>query len=461
MNIKKFSIYSIAGIALCLTPGCSTHRLASNGRHMTVEPAPCTVAPDSAGNAAIDIKLHIPHDYLGKRSRLFVVPTLVAADTAIKAYRPLVLDAPIYRKKLQRQAVLNGESDPYADIAQTLPSTSHDYTATYQGNLSIPADIDSARLVAVASADGCGRCTGIDTVEIGTVRRPRVVKRVDLTWQVAQFEVRPKVRQGKGVARLQFVINRYDINLDMGDNRNQLEHMLKDIAPILADSLATLNSLNIYGMASADGPLPFNTQLARNRANAARQWLDSQLPNNGRIAAIAHIGSRPEGWAPVLAAMTAAGDADSTAVKAILTKYAAQNDDVQERYIRRLPAWPHIRDRYLEKDRKVEYDYSYTIKSFTSDSEMLAMYATRPDAFNEEELLHVATLATDDDTREQVYRTTLKYFPRSTVALNNLAIILDRNGKHDEAERLASQLKELRQQKQREINMIESMEDEL
>ena len=458
MNIKNLCISPLMCIALCMMHSCTTRHLAA-GNRMTVSPAPCVFAPDSAGNADIDIRIHIPRHYFSSRSRLFVVPTLVAADTIVKAYRPLVLDAPIYSKKQQRRAVLDGETDPYADVAQTLASTSRDYDGTYHGSLHVPDGIDSARLVAVASADGCGRCTGIDTVEMGIVQRPRIVRRIDLTWQVAHFEVRPKVRQGGGVARLQFVINRYDINLDMGNNREELRHMLADISPILTDSLARLNSLDIYGMASADGPLPFNTQLARNRANAARQWLDSQLLNGESIAHIAHIGSRPEGWQPVLEAMTKAGDADTTAVKAILSKYAAQNDDVQERYIRRLPAWQRIRDRYLDKDRKVEYAYSYTIKSFTSDKEMLDMYATRPDAFNEDELLHVAELATDDATREQVYRTTLKYFPQSTVAINNLAIILDRNGKHDEAERLAIQLKELRQQEQREINILESMED--
>ncbi len=459
MNIKKFNTVGIACVMLFTMQGCSQHRLASGADRMTIEPAPYTVAPDSTGNADIDIRLHIPHNYFSSRSRLFVVPTLVAADTVVKAYRPLVLDAPIYSKKMRRRAVLNGEADPYADIAQTLPTTARDYSADYKGSLRVPAAIDSARLVAVASADGCGRCTGIDTVEIGTIVRPKTVKRLNLTWQVAQFEVRPKVRQGGGVAHLQFAINRYDINLDMGNNRAELAHMLKDIAPILNDSLATLNSLSIYGMASADGPLGFNTQLARNRANAARQWLDSQLLSGERMAGIAHIGSRPEGWQPVLDAMIKAGDADSTALKAILTKYASANDDVQERYIRRLPAWQRIRDRYLDKDRKVEYAYSYTIRSFTTDKEMLAMYATRPDAFNEDELLHVAALATDDATREQVYRTTLKYFPQSAIATNNLAIILERNGKTAEAEALAKRLKELRQQKQREINIIERYED--
>ena len=72
--------------------------------------------------------------------------------------------------------------------------------------------------------------------------------------------------------------------------------------------------------------------------------------------------------------MVAAGDADSTMVKNILTRYANFNDDVQERYIRRLPIWNNIKKKYLQKSRSVEYTYTYIIKNFTTDEEMLQMY---------------------------------------------------------------------------------------
>ena len=36
--------------------------------------------------------------------------------------------------------------------------------------------------------------------------------------------------------------------------------MVAKLQPVLDDSLATLTSLSIFGMASADGPLSFNTQ---------------------------------------------------------------------------------------------------------------------------------------------------------------------------------------------------------
>lgn len=138
--------------------------------------------------------------------------------------------------------------------------------------------------------------------------------------------------------------------------------------------------------------------------------------------------------------MQADGHPDSLAMKDILTRYTEENDDVQECYIRRLPCWNDIRNKYLQKDRKVEYTYSYTLRSFTTDDELMAMYRTRPDAFNEDELLRVASLAASDSSKAEVYRTLIAYFPQSQVAANNLAVLYLRSGQEAEAIRVLDRL---------------------
>ena len=168
------------------------------------------------------------------------------------------------------------------------------------------------------------------------------------------------------------------------------------------------------------------------------RWLLEQLHLPPRYAAQIKVSARPEGWQPVLAAMTAAGCKDSVLVSNILKQHPGGNDDVQERYIRRLACWPDIRDHYLAKDRRVTYTYVYTLRNFTTDAEMLRLYATRPDAFNEDELLHVADLQSTDTARMEVYRTTLRHYPQSVVAANNLAVLLLRAGHAAEAVQTAS-----------------------
>lgn len=363
----KLSYILLAGIATAATLGSCSASRPGNGRRMTIEPAPLNVSTDSTGHANIDFNLHIPAKYFSNRSRLFVVPTLMAADSIVKSCRPIVLDAPIYSKKRTRHTVIDGEDDPFADIAQRIESVKKPFDTHYAALVAMPDNVDDARLVAIVSADGCGRCTGIDSVDIGNIRRTALAVKTPAAHEEphAESNATPEyvIREGRGMARLQFVINKYDINLDMGDNRNQLEHMLDDITPILADTTATLTSLSVYGMASADGPLSFNTPLARNRANAAYRWVAERTGRAATLDSIVSIGSRPEGWLPVVKAMTEAGDADSVAVKTILERYDTYDDDVQERFIRQLPCWKRIRERYLPKDRMVEYVYTYKVRA--------------------------------------------------------------------------------------------------
>ncbi len=429
---------ALSALTLGLLTGCASVRKAKEA--VTVSPSPALLTPDSDGRAQMDVTFRVPAGYLSERSRLVILPSLMVGDSVKEEYSPVVIDAPIYNKKKERREVLVDYSDPYAGHAVVVNRTSEGIDLPYSRTILLPEGADNARVVGVVSTDGCGECSAIDTIEIAAVRDLAslidVKNSLSLVWMDKEFVVRPKTMEGSGVANLQFAINRQDIDLSLGNNRRELENMVSTLSPVLNDTLATLTSLDIYGMASADGSLSYNTALARRRAEAASLWLVKRLNIRPSQRRVISVGSRSEGWQPVLDAMTADGNPDSAAVKEILEKYADFNDDVQERYIRRLPCWNEICAKYLQNDRKVEYVYSYVVKSFTSDAELLDMYGKRPDAFNEEELLRVAALTAGDGQKKAVYATTLRYFPQSRVAANNLAVLCLRDG-NDEAAREA------------------------
>lgn len=443
--MKRYMFYIIC-LALSgkLLMGCAAQKATDSG--ITVTPSPCILSPDSNNRVTADATLCIPNSRFSKRSRLIITPQLLINDTVADTYRPYVLDRPIYEKKNERRRKLEGYTDPYAAEARSCRKIKDTLLLPYRKEIELPAEADNGRIIAVVSSDGCCECSSIDTVEVADITNPvtliPVKKSLKLSWIEPEFVIRPKVVKGEGVARLQFAINLHDIDLNLGDNSTELSRMQNTLAPILKDTLATLTSLEIYGMASADGSLAFNTALARRRAESAGKWITEQLQPDAATRRIIKTGSRPEGWAPVLAAMTAAGNADSTAVKEILARYASDNDDVQERYIRRLPCWKTIRDNYLSKDRKVVYVYTYSIKSFTTDKELLEMYGKRPDAFNEEELLRVASLQTTLEAKKEVYATLLKYFPQNKVAANNLAVLWLREDNEEQARAVLETLEE-------------------
>lgn len=324
---------------------------ASSGMNKKVVVTPVrTLIPDSMSTVGVDVNIHIPAKAFTGRTRLIVVPQLLQKDSMLAEYTPMVFDAPIYSKKMNRRVLLDGYVDTLANVARKV-NNRKEYDVTYSERVAVPADIDGGRIVAVLSTDGCGECGIADTVDIAYINNiPTLIepkKSLQLNWIEPEFVIRPKVMEGRGEALLQFVINRYDINLSLGDNRNEMNRMLATLQKIVTDSLATLNRVSIYGMASADGSYAFNTTLSRNRANSAKNWLVDQLHISASQASRFSVGSRPEGWMPVLLAMIADGHPDSLKVREILDKYNAENDDVAEHYIRRLSCWNDIKNNYL------------------------------------------------------------------------------------------------------------------
>ena len=441
-NNKHITLLSASAL-LILMSGCAANNA---GKTITTTPTPYVVVPDADNKVQLNVSFSVPEHYISRRSRLVVVPQVFAGDSLVGECQPVALYSPIYNKKVDRQRVLNKYEDPYAGHIIKVDNTARKTEFEYNQTVQLPLDVDNARMVAVVSVDGCGECTGIDTIDVASFSTPASLidtkKDLKLSWIEPEFKIRPKVMKDWGVAKLQFVINKNDINLGLGNNRSELEDIVAKLSPVLNDSLATLNSLSIFGMASADGPLSFNTPLSRNRAISAKNWLVQQLGIKPEVQRLIKVGSRPEGWQPVLDAMVIDDHPDAHKVRAILDRYADQNDDVAERYIRQLACWKDIRAKYLQKDRKVEYVYTYTIRSFTTDAEMLSMYKKRPDAFNEDELLRVASLAANDQERKKVYLTLMKYFPQSAIGANNLAVLYLREGNVEEAQEVLNRQKQ-------------------
>ncbi|MBD5419066.1 MAG: tetratricopeptide repeat protein [Bacteroides sp.] len=410
---------SIILSAAILMTGCS-----SGQKTFTSSPSPITVEATRKSTVDIDVDFNIPANYISSRSRLFITPAYMLNDEIVKEYDPIVLDGPIYTKKLIRNAVLHGKIDPYSLTAIHVLNTHKPHSVKFSETLPIPAGIKEGRIVAVASSDGCGQCTGIDTILVAMIEFPRFeLPKARKSYMNPEFKVVPKIHQGNGEARLQFIVDKWDIVPSLANNKAELEKVLATLNPILSDSLATVNSLNIFGSASAEASYQHNVKLATNRANSAKNWLIQNLNIPASVGKIIKVGARPEGWEPVVQAMIAANDPDSIKVRELMIKYPGPTDDAAEKYIRRLPCWKRIQSNYLAKDRKVIYDYTWTIKNFTNDEEMIQIYKTRPDALSEDEFLHVATLAKDDDDRLMVYQDLLKFFPESITAINNMAAI--------------------------------------
>ncbi len=281
MKIAGYKIGLLTGLfvtamAICGS-GCASHR---GGKRIAVEPGEGVLTLDSARKAELDITFHVPESYFSKRSRLYLSPDLYSGDSLIKEYPQVVLDAPIFTKKSQRTAVLEKKIDSVAITSKEVDNRDAQ-SIPYRLTIEMPEGFDGGEVIAKVSTDGCGVCKGIDTLHLAGISNPvtliDVKESFNLDWIEPEFKIKPKIRSGQGVARLQFIINRYDIRPELGRNKVELDSMLAKLGPILADTLATLECVKITGVASADGSLRFNTPLARNRANSAMKLLSRPM----------------------------------------------------------------------------------------------------------------------------------------------------------------------------------------
>ena len=415
--------------------GCGTGRKASSP---TITEDYISIYPDSSKNAHLETSLNIPSDYCKRRSRLIITPLFMGSDSLEISLPSIVLDSPIYRKKINRLTVLEEYKDKYADNARTVKPRKN-FMLPCQFDIKIPENASNGSLKLSFEREGCGRCTPLNDLSIASYTDPYTLFDIDqpmkLCWMESKIKEEPKIRNGSGLALIMFEINRSEIDMSRGNNRAEMEKMLNTLSPILADSLALLENITISGLASPDGSLSFNTKLAYNRALSARNWLYTNLKPKKNDIKNFTVNSRPEGWEPIWQAMKDSGSAGTDYIREIIDRYSGENDDVQEYHIRKSPYWFEIRNCYLQKNRKVEYTYTYRIQNFTTDSELLEMYNKRPDAFSEQEFLRVASLVESERIKE-VYTNTISYFPKSLVANNNLAVLLLDEGKTSDAVRL-------------------------
>lgn len=435
----KISLYflSLTFMALCLVACRSSH----TERPITTTPAPCVLAPDRYGKATMKVDVTIPSGFMTKRMRLCITPQLMTGERILETYSPILLEGSIYKKKQERNETF-GHYDKKDFSHSAVINVSKPYTFQIDQAVILPKDVQTARVVGIVTSDGCGRCETYGELDLARLSSPLTLLpelKLQTMWDETQKTVAPKIFNGKEEARLQFEINKSDINLALGSNRSELERVKSKLTPVIKDPYSTLNSLSITGMASADGPLKFNTKLSRDRAQSASDWLESVITFPAKAARKIRVSSRPEGWAPVLDAMEADNHPDASKVARILEKYGDKDDDVAEKYIRELKCWNDIAANYLAKDRKVEFEYTYTVKSFTTDKELQEMYARRPDLFSEAEFMKIASMYADKpDSLMDVYTTALKYYPKSEVIANNLAVLKINRGAYREAKKILS-----------------------
>ena len=97
------------------------------------------------------MNFNIPGKYLSSRARLVITPELVTGGYTRERFEPIVADAPIYARKMNRKEVLESYEDPYKDIRTSAEGFRSGFVMPYTRTVHIPEDVRTARIRAVIS----------------------------------------------------------------------------------------------------------------------------------------------------------------------------------------------------------------------------------------------------------------------------------------------------------------------
>lgn len=158
-----------------------------------------------------------------------------------------------------------------------------------------------------------------------------------------------------GVARIQFAVNKTDINEAIGANASELGNIIAKLDSISDNLNMDIASVEFTGYASPEGSYANNERLANGRTQALRSFIQNRrnLPEN-----VISVTAVPEDWDGLRHAVVLSDLPDKDALLQIIDSDKAP--DVKEAAMRRHSAsWAYIKKEIMPSLRRTEYRIQY------------------------------------------------------------------------------------------------------
>jgi outer membrane protein OmpA-like peptidoglycan-associated protein len=173
------------------------------------------------------------------------------------------------------------------------------------------------------------------------------------------------LRKEKGALYVHFPVGKADLRHDFSNNAATLDRIVDITRQVMADTTSTVKKIQLIGLASIEGTVAGNEQLAANRALALQRYLQQQV--NTPNALYETVGGG-EAWADlrdILNEETAKSEKAAAAQAALDIIDSEPNADLRERKLRQLNGgrpWQYISKELLPQLRnsgyiRIYYDY--------------------------------------------------------------------------------------------------------
>lgn len=395
---------------------------------------------DVKGNY-LHVKTHvkIPHALFNSSMRMIIQPAIYNITRRERMFmRPIVFDGQRYAITQERMYDWVPEKDPlypYVQIKKTGRRTDDVFTITDSVYVANPND--DFRCDIMTSLESYNDIVYADTIMIarGTINPMRFLSYSIKGSPVVDEEFFPtpemQLRDTKGNVRLTFPVGRSNLNMELGDNRAEMDRLLEQLHEIENNPDMTLKSFSISGTASPEGNYESNRRLAKDRMNSAlniiMQGLSPATRRNVEVSTDADVVT----WSEVAALMRADGHAEEAEdIEEIIDRYPT-NFNRQSRQITALPYYTElIRNVYLPRLRNVQYRFITSRYRYLTDNEIKEVYAKNSADMSRYEFWRLYKQA-EGPEREAIIHRALEVHPKFIVGATDLADILIERGQPD------------------------------
>lgn len=376
----------------------------------------------------------VPSKLFSSSMRMIIQPSMYNITTKHRVYmKPVVFDGHRYAITQDRMYDWKPETDPlyrYQVIKKT--GRRSDDIIPLKDSVFAKNPNQDFRLDIMTALETYNSIIYADTIQIarGTVNPLRFLSYSVKGSPVVNERFFPspemQLRDTKGDVRLTFPVGKSTLNMDLGDNRSEMNKLLAELREIEENPDMAIKSFTISGTASPEGNYNNNLKLSKQRMEAAMDVILQGLTPATRKSMDVKTEASVASWNDVATLLKADGRTEEAdAVASIVAKYP-KNMARQSAQIYALPFFNLIRSEYLPRLRNVQYEFVTSRYRYLTDDEIKELYATNSKDMSRYEFWRLYSQA-DSANREPIIRKALEVHPRFLVGATDLAaILLDR-----------------------------------
>ena len=419
MQKKNFALLSAAAIML-LTTSCSKLG-ALSADNFSVVPNPLET---QAGQVPATINGMFPEKYMKKKAVVTVVPELRYVKNGSEV------------RQQGSSATFQGEK-----------VTGNDQTISYQvgGRYTMKTnfkyeDVKTADMYLTFDARIGKKQVKVPEVKVayGILATSELYK---TTLKSAQAALAPdafqRINAQKQEASVKFLIQQANLRQSELKN-NSVQEFIRLLEQINKDQEGLrLNNVEVSAYASPDGGVSLNDKLAAQREKVTEKYVEQQLKKNKNLSAPIDAKYTAQDWDGFQELVKASNIQDKDVILRVLSMY--KDPEEREQQIKNISsAFRELADGILPQLRRSRMIINYETIG-RDDDQIQAQMNADPKQLSIEEILYCATLKSNDNEKEAIYKTATQVYPNDARAYNNVATLEYAKGNLKEAQKYIEQ----------------------